>query len=132
MTYQEKLCRFMEAKQGILNEHLARIYQKEPFAFFTDQDRQVLLSLSDEAAKDAWANIKESVQHGSRALYRQVQPFCVIFVICWKCPYQKARGDKHCAYRPGWEEREHIGYKFLTNKVHKKIIEDIEGKKVFW
>ena len=121
MTYQEKLCRFMQEKHDIINKHFSLDY-------FTTQDKQSLLSLTDTEAGEVWKAIKRNVfLDAVKGFEVGVCPFCLLLRNCCDgCLYAKVRNRKRCYDVPDWEYIAGLADIYLTNKVLGNIVTKIE------
>jgi hypothetical protein len=133
--YQHMLVDFMQAKANILKNNGIRT------VYFDDIDKENIMKWDDVRSKNVWEKIWNEIaininsfSHFS-SLYGCVCPFCLFFVFCEGCSYGKNHGICNLGYDSlyGFLMKEIVEKniyedEILSNKVHRKIIKEIESK----
>jgi len=102
MKAQELLVAFMEAKA----ERLSKVCEALGRLYFTDSDRNALLSLDTKTAEAVLSALRHFARKGARGLTVATCPFCletvaqqgldpvtnIAYLCCEKCKYAKVHG----------------------------------------
>jgi len=126
-NYREVLVEFMSSKSKWMNEYL----NIDGNLYFTDGDRDEILSWKEERAKEIWLKIKKNINKNKcSGLRYEFCPFCYSSgythnevnpgaenMACTKCSYGKRHGI--CTSRePGVSQYQQILKIFKENRVN--------------
>jgi hypothetical protein len=124
MTPNEKLDRFMELKQKVLNN--TKEFKDSGYSYYTEKDRDIIMSWSGWDAERVWHIILLRLKY--RPFYIQENviyanetcPFCKYYRSCKDCEYSGI--DTVC------EESDEILYPLEDLNLMKDLINSIESK----